>query len=134
MFGKKTEGELSTVETIVGAETVFQGTIRTKNSLRVDGKLEGGVAEADGIVIGEKGVIQGDISGRIVVVGGKVTGNITASHSLEILSQAQVYGDINTASLSIGDGATFEGNCVMATEKSKIIEMEVEAKESPRRR
>lgn len=127
MFGKKKENEFGTLETIIGTETVFHGTIQSKNSIRIDGKLEGGITEANGIIIGEKGQVQGDISARIVIVGGKVTGNITASHNLEILSKAQVYGDVHAALLSIGEGATFEGNCVMATEKNKVIEMDIEA-------
>lgn len=134
MFGKKTENELGALETVIGPDSSFQGTIRSKSSLRIDGKLEGGVAEANGVVIGEKGQVQGDINARVVVIGGKVTGNITATHSLEILPKAQVYGDLHSALLCIGEGATFEGNCVMTTEKDKVIEMNVEAGGSARRR
>jgi cytoskeletal protein CcmA (bactofilin family) len=126
MFDKKKDNEFGVVETIIGPDTVFQGTIHSKSSIRIDGKLEGNIAEANGIVIGEKGQVQGDINARIVVVGGKVTGNITAAQSLEILPKAQVFGDLHSALLSIGEGATFEGNCVMSTEKTKVIEMDVE--------
>ncbi len=128
MFGKKKESVFGVIETVIGPESVFQGTIRSKSSVRIDGRLEGGIAEANGIIIGEKGQIQGDINGRVVVVGGKITGNITAVHSLEILPKAQVYGDIHSALLAIGEGATFEGNCVMSTEKDKVIEMDVESR------
>ena len=128
MFGKKKENVFGVLETVIGPDSVFQGTIRSKGSIRIDGKLEGGVAEANGIIIGEKGQIQGDINGKVIVVGGKITGNITAVHSLEILPKAQVYGDIHCALLSIGEGATFEGNCVMSTEKDKVIEMDVESR------
>jgi cytoskeletal protein CcmA (bactofilin family) len=128
MFGKKKENALGIIETVIGPESVFQGTVRSKSSIRVDGRLEGGIAEANGIIIGEKGQVQGDINGRVVVVGGKITGNITAVHSLEILPKAQVYGDIHCALLSIGEGATFEGNCVMSTEKDKVREMDVESR------
>ncbi|MBN1822930.1 MAG: polymer-forming cytoskeletal protein [Endomicrobiales bacterium] len=128
MFGKKKDAEFGVLETIVGSETVFQGTIRSKSSVRIDGKLEGGVAEANGVIIGEKGQVQGDINAKMVVVGGKVTGNITATHSLEILSKAQVYGDIHSALLCIGEGAVFEGNCVMSTEKNKVIELDSEVR------
>ena len=128
MFGKKKENVFGVIETVIGPESVFQGTIRSKSSVRIDGRLEGGIAEANGIIIGEKGQVQGDINGRVVVVGGKITGNITAVHSLEILPKAQVYGDIHSALLAIGEGATFEGNCVMSTEKDKVIEMDVESR------
>lgn len=132
MFGKKKENVFGVIETVIGPESVFQGTLRSKSSIRIDGKLEGGIAEANGIILGEKGQVQGDINGRVVVIGGKITGNVTATHSLEILPKAQVYGDIHCALLAIGEGATFEGNCVMSTEKDKVIEMDVDA--SARRR
>jgi cytoskeletal protein CcmA (bactofilin family) len=132
MFFKKKESEFGILETIVGQDSVFHGTIRTKNSIRVDGKIEGGIAEANGVIVGDKGQVQGDINAKVVVIGGKVTGNITATHSLEILPQAQVYGDIHSSLLSIGEGALFEGNCVMATDKNKVIELDMERSPSKR--
>ncbi len=117
---------MGALETVIGQDSVFQGTIRTKNSIRIDGRLEGEIAEANGVIIGEKGQVQGDVNARIVILGGKVTGNITASHSLEVLPKAQLYGDIHSALLTIGESATFEGNCVMSTEKNKVIEMDME--------
>jgi cytoskeletal protein CcmA (bactofilin family) len=132
MFKKK-DNEFGVLETIIGPDSIFQGTIKSKNSVRVDGKLEGGVSEANGVIVGEKGQVQGDINARIVIIGGKITGNVTAMHSLEILSKSQVYGDIHTASLSIGDGAVFEGNCVMSTEKDKVIDLDMENTNTRRR-
>jgi cytoskeletal protein CcmA (bactofilin family) len=128
MFGKKKDDQFGSLETVIGPDSVFQGTLRSKSSIRVDGKLEGGVAEANGIILGDKGQIQGDINARLVIIGGKITGNITATHSLEILPKAQVFGDIHCALLTIGEGATFEGNCVMTTEKDKVIEMDIDAR------
>jgi cytoskeletal protein CcmA (bactofilin family) len=127
MLFKKKDNEFGVLETIIGQDSIFHGTVKTKNSIRVDGKLEGGIAEANGVIVGDRGQVQGDINAKMVVIGGKVTGNITATHSLEILPQAQVYGDIHSSLLSIGEGALFEGNCVMATEKNKVIELDVES-------
>jgi cytoskeletal protein CcmA (bactofilin family) len=124
---KKKENDFGVLETVIGPDTVFQGTIKSKNSVRVDGKVEGGITDANGVIIGDKGQVQGDINARVVVIGGKVTGNVTATHSLEILNKAQVFGDVHSALLSIGEGATFEGNCVMATEKNKVIEMDIKS-------
>jgi cytoskeletal protein CcmA (bactofilin family) len=125
MFAKKKENEFGVVETVIGPDSVFQGTVRSKNSVRIDGKLEGNIAEANGVIIGEKGQVQGDVNARVIVIGGKVTGNVTATTSLEILPKSQVFGDLHSAVLSIGEGATFEGNCVMSTEKNKVIEMDI---------
>ncbi len=42
-------------------------------------------------------------------------GNITASQRVVIQSNARVEGNIHTPSLSIRDGAGFEGECVFET-------------------
>jgi len=126
MFGNNSQTPKADthLETIVGAESSFQGTLRSKGSVRIDGKIEGGVS-AEGIILGERGEIQGDISARTVVVGGKVTGNIHATESLELLTKSQVFGDLHAPQLLIAEGAIFEGSCLMASEKTKVIEVNV---------
>ena len=133
MFGKNgSQGNGSShMETIIGTETVIQGTISSKGSIRVDGKIEGGITEADSIVVGETGDVQGDVSGRAVVIGGKVIGNISAA-SIEILSAASIHGDIKTGALAISEGANFEGNCIMTKEKQQVIEMDVKGAQKQR--
>lgn len=124
MFGNQNNGnkQESHLETVIGAESNFQGTLRSKGSVRIDGKIEGGIA-AEGIILGERGEVQGDISGRTIVVGGKVTGNIHATESLELLAKSQVFGDLHAPQLVIAEGAIFEGSCLMASEKTKVIEV-----------
>lgn len=127
MFGSPKKIELQKeIETLLGENTVFQGSIRTKGSIRIDGRLEGNVLEANQVVVGSKGFVQGDISAQSVIVGGKVNGNVTATENIELRSGAQLLGDIHTSTLSIGEGAVFEGHCVMTSEKAKVIELETE--------
>jgi cytoskeletal protein CcmA (bactofilin family) len=127
MFGKNGTaaggGGGASMETVIGADTIVQGTLSSKGSLRVDGKVEGGITDADSVVIGQTGDVQGDINAKNVVIGGKVIGNITASN-IEILTAAAIHGYIKTAALAISEGANFEGNCTMTKEKH-IIEMDV---------
>src|ERR1700689_4719600 len=124
MFGNKNGQEKADthLETVIGAESSFQGTLRSKGSVRIDGKIEGGVS-AEGIILGERGEVQGDISGRTVVVGGKVTGNIHATESLELLTKSQVFGDLHAPQLLIADVAIFEGSFLMVSQKAKVIEV-----------
>jgi len=130
MFGKSNNGTSrpseAHLETVIGAESSFQGTLRSKGSVRIDGKIDGGVS-AEGVILGERGEIQGDISARSVVIGGKVTGNIHATESLELLAKSQVFGDLHAPQLVIAEGSVFEGSCLMASEKAKIIEVNAKA-------
>ncbi|MFN3550556.1 MAG: polymer-forming cytoskeletal protein [Endomicrobiia bacterium] len=127
MFGKKNSELPKEVETIIGENTILQGTLKTKGSIRVDGRLEGNIIEASQVIVGVKGYIQGDVTAQSVIVGGKINGNVTAIESIELKPGAQLLGDIHTSTLSIGEGAVFEGHCVMTSEKTKVIDLDKEA-------
>lgn len=114
----------SKIETILGPKTRFEGILHSKGVIRIDGLATGGIAEAEEVIVGETGKVEGDIKAKSVVVAGHVTGNITASNSIEMLPSAQVCGDITAPHLSICKGVIFQGNCTMTREKTEIIEIE----------
>jgi len=119
MFGKKQEEKekIRKVETFISQHTEIKGIINSKGSLRLEGVFEGTIEYAEGVILGETGSVKGDINAQNAIIGGKITGNITVSESIEILSNAQVYGDIKSNTLSIAEGAVFEGNCTMTRTK-----------------
>ena len=133
MFGNKNENQKveSQLETVIGAESSFQGTLRSKGSVRIDGKIEGGVS-AEGVILGERGEVQGDISARTVVVGGKVTGNVHATESLELLAKSQGSLAICHAppALDLLKEPFLKADCLMASEKAKVIEVNVNGRYS----
>ncbi len=112
------------IETILGPETQFEGILHSKGIIRIDGLVTGGVAEAEQVIVGETGKVEGDIQAKSVMVAGHVIGNITASNHIEILPSSQVYGDITTPHLTIYDGVIFQGNCTMTRKKTEIIKIE----------
>jgi len=123
MFGKKQEvGKVGKVDTLIGQGAEIKGTISTKGTLRIDGSIDGGVANAEAVIVGEDGKVKGDINAQTVVVGGRIAGNIIASASIEMLPQSEVKGDISAPQLYIAEGAIFEGNCVMSKNQEKVIE------------
>lgn len=129
MFGKSNSSKelqgSSGIGTVIGPDTTVQGTVSAKSAIRIDGKLEGGVIGSTEVVIGEGGEVQGDITAGSVIVGGRVIGNIVVTSLIELLPKSRIHGDIKAASLSIAEGAIFEGNCTMMHEEKQIIEMNV---------
>lgn len=101
------------INTVVGPEAYFQGSITVRGSLRVEGEVEGSIREAQSVVVGTNGRVQGDISAERVVVAGFVRGDCVAAQQMEIRAGGRVYGNIRTTKLTIEEGATFEGNCAM---------------------
>ena len=112
MFGKRE----TTLTTVIGVGSTVHGELHSTGTVRIDGALEGSV-EADWVIVGESGSIQGDVIARGIVVGGKVEGSIHASESAGIMPKGQVWGEIFTARLSIAEGGFFEGRSHMAKAK-----------------
>jgi len=125
MFSKKQEiGKVGKVDTLIGQDAEIKGIVSTKGTLRIDGSLDGGVANAEAVIVGENGKVKGDINAQTVVVGGKITGNVIASASIEMLPQSEVKGDISAPQLYIAEGAIFDGSCLMSQRREKVVELE----------
>ena len=117
---RKNNNQIGKIDTIIGSSTNFKGNLLPEGTIRIDGRLQGNISGADGVIIGEKGVIEGDITAGTVVVGGKVIGNVTASENLEIYSSAEIRGDLKYSRISIEEGAIFEGTCQKIDGKEEI--------------
>ncbi|PIV19580.1 MAG: hypothetical protein COZ15_04690 [Elusimicrobia bacterium CG_4_10_14_3_um_filter_49_12_50_7] len=114
MFGSnKLEKKIGRIETVIGHESVITGTIATKGSLKIDGLVNGGIEQADAVIIGDTGKIIGDVTAQTVIVSGEVEGNIHSYISLELMEDGKIKGDVKTSQISINEGAFFEGNVTM---------------------
>jgi len=94
----------------IGASLEIKGRITAEEDLQIDGKVEGPVSiRGHRLTIGRSGQLSSEVSARELVVFGKVTGNINATDRVEIKKDGAVIGDIQTARISIEDGAIFKG-------------------------
>ncbi|MTV50585.1 cell shape determination protein CcmA [Heliobacillus mobilis] len=133
MFGRKKESTMTTIErvdTIVGKESVFTGTLKAMGSVRIDGQLNGEILGKGDIVIGETGKVEAAIEGRNVIIAGTLRGNVDASGRLEIASTGRLYGDLQAASLVIDEGAVFHGSSRTERCQSTIAEVADDVEES----
>lgn len=103
-------------KTVLSENTEFDGVMKFKESLRIDGGYKGTVDAKGLLVLGPNSKFNGDIFCDEVIIGGVVRGNIHARKRLELLDTAKLYGDIKTAKLRIADGVVFEGKCEMTTQ------------------
>lgn len=105
MFGKNSKK----LQTIIGEDSAFKGEVNVKETVRIDGFLEGNV-RADWVIVGETGKILGNIDSRGTVVGGTVEGNIDADEIVELKHKSRVFGEIRTVKFAVAEGAVFEGH------------------------
>jgi cytoskeletal protein CcmA (bactofilin family) len=86
--------------------------------MTIHGKVKGHITMAQGtLVVAPTGSAEANLQGTRITVHGKVTGDITASERLELTDTAVVIGMINTPSLVVRDGATFDGVIEMTSKK-----------------
>ncbi|MCG0275110.1 MAG: polymer-forming cytoskeletal protein [Thermosediminibacteraceae bacterium] len=124
MFGKKTESvEINPekVDTLIGKGTEIKGTVKASGVIRIEGKIEGELESAGDVIVTETGVVNAQLKARNAIVAGEVSGNILLSGKLEIKSSGKVLGDLKVESISIEDGALFEGKCEMNKDKKTKI-------------
>lgn len=104
----------SSINTILGENSQYEGTLNIKGSMRIDGELKGSIV-ADSVVISKKARVIANITAANVVVGGKLEGNIISARLIKLQDQSQVIGDIETERLMIEEGALLQGKCTMKT-------------------
>ncbi len=120
MAKKNVRNYTAKMSTTLGKETVFAGTMRFSDSLRINGNLEGEIISSGKLYIEDSAVINANIQVGSVVVAGVVNGNIIATEKLEILNTGKVYGNIRTARLRIADGVVFKGKCEMIRDPKTV--------------
>ena len=98
----------------IGADAVFEGTLRFSGRLEIEGVVTGKVvAEApDGseVIVAGSGRVQGQIAAATVVIAGTVEGPVRASLRLDVLAGAKVSGDLAYRDLQIQHGAVVTGS------------------------
>ncbi len=100
------------ISTIIGEGYIFTGEVQGSSVIRIEGKVIGKVNVDGGVVLGEKGNIDGNITSRSVIIYGTVNGNIRSTQ-LEIKKTGFVNGDIITDTLEIELGAQYNGKLDM---------------------
>ena len=108
--------EAEKVSTVLSDSTAFNGVMKFKTSLKINGRFNGQIISDGFLIIGESAVIKANIKAESVVIAGEVKGNIEAKERLEILSTGKLYGNIKTKKLKMADGVIFEGKCEMIRE------------------
>lgn len=102
-------------EKILDVDASMQGSLIFKDpvNLRINGKFEGTLNTKGNLMIGEHSSVIADVTGDMIIIAGKVNGNVHALKELKLISPACVVGNIRTPLLSIAEGAIFEGHSTM---------------------
>jgi cytoskeletal protein CcmA (bactofilin family) len=107
------------IENVLGPSLTIRGDLTANGGFRIDGTVEGNVESKAAIVVGESGVVRGDVRGTDIVVAGQVMGNVSCTGHLEILAKGRIEGDIDAKSVRIETGGVFRGTSRMGDESGR---------------
>ncbi|MBT4978308.1 MAG: polymer-forming cytoskeletal protein [Gemmatimonadetes bacterium] len=125
MLGKKDNGAIAgggqTLNTIIGRGTLFEGTMKVENSVRVDGVFKGELKCSGALTISQSGEAYAHLEGKDIYINGIVRGTVHAE-KVRLDSQARFIGEIHANALSVSEGAIFHGSCSMDIEENEDVQ------------
>ena len=125
MLGKKDNGVIAgggqTLNTSIGRGTLFEGTMKVENSVRVDGVFKGELTCSGALTVSQSGEAYAHLEGKDIYINGIVRGTVHAE-KVRLDSQARFIGDIYANALSVSEGAIFHGSCSMDIEENEDLQ------------
>ncbi|MGH8075858.1 MAG: bactofilin family protein [Lysobacter sp.] len=113
MFKSKQAQHAGQVDTLIGPQVVIRGDFHFSGGLYVEGRIIGKVIADDGapavITLAEQGSIEGEVYAPVVVINGRVDGNVFASDHVELASKARVLGDVHYRVVEMAAGSVLTG-------------------------
>jgi cytoskeletal protein CcmA (bactofilin family) len=105
----------------LGTGLEIKGSITAEEDLQIDARVIGGpvIIEGHRLTVGRSAQLKAEVIARELIVYGKIEGNVNAIDRLEIKRDGEVIGDIQTARISIEDGAVFKGCIEVGTLRPK---------------
>ncbi len=116
---KRNSGELSKLPNHIGLSTKIKGDINSEEDFRIDGFFEGNLTTTAKIVLGEKGVLNGNIKCTNAEVLGKISGDLVVQNLLSIKASASIDGTVTAGKLAIEPNAYFNATCTMKSASNK---------------
>ena len=115
-----TAGERTSV---LGPTLRFKGELHADEELLIQGQIEGTITHSQRVVVCDQGTVKANIRAQIIAVEGTVEGDLQAEKAVQIKETARVTGNIHAPSVSIVDGAKFNGNVKMEALKAAANQM-----------
>jgi len=116
MWGKKKKRKTSRIDTLIGQHTSVLGDLKFSGGLHVEGIIKGNVySENDGesmLQLSEHGRIEGEVRVPYVIVNGEVRGDVHSGAHVELLTKAQITGNVYYSLIEMAIGAEVNGKLV----------------------
>lgn len=97
-------------ETRLGSTLSFTGSLEGHEDTVIEGRFQGKITLPSGsLTIARGAKVEAEVQVRSLIVHGELTGAVAAAEKVMISETAEMRGDIQTAKISISNGARFKG-------------------------
>jgi len=126
LFWKKVKSEArpNRIDSLIGPDTAVDGDVNFVGGLRIEGEVKGDVcvshAGAGILMMGEKGIVEGNVRVTHLVVYGTITGSVYVTDLVELRPSARIVGDVHYGSLEMQMGAVIEGHLVHVEAETRL--------------
>jgi cytoskeletal protein CcmA (bactofilin family) len=112
------------------AGTSITGDIVSDGDIRVDGKVAGSMKVTGKLVIGEHGLVEGEVECKNAAIAGQLEGTISVAQSLSLSASAKVKGKVQVEKLAVEPGAEINGSLAMGAVMRKVNESDKDSVQS----
>jgi cytoskeletal protein CcmA (bactofilin family) len=102
--------------TIIGPEARFKGELTLTGAAKILGVFEGVIRAEGEVTVGNGALCQATVEADVVLVDGRVEGDLIARERLQLTGRANVQGDVTAAALVVAEGASFAGRVSVGPE------------------
>jgi len=99
---------------ILGPTIQFKGELSADEDLIINGTIEGTITRMQRLTIGREGTVHANVDAQLVVIEGTIQGDVRAEKSVQVAPTAHMVGNITAPSVSILEGAKFNGSVDMS--------------------
>ena len=103
---------------ILGPTIKFKGELSSEEDLVINGKIEGSITRTQRLTIGREGTVHANVEATMVVIEGTIEGDVRADKSVAVTETALMTGNITAPSVTILQGAKFNGSVDMSDGKA----------------
>ena len=118
MFKNKPAQLDGQVDTLIGAQVVVHGDLKFSGGLYVEGRIVGKVIAEEGqramITLAENGSIEGEVRAPVVILNGRLDGNVYATERVELAAKARVQGNVYYQVVEMLAGSVLTGRLIHA--------------------
>ena len=117
----------SNMSSILGPEIEVNGDLKIKGDILIYGTVLGNV-ECKGKVHTSKGsLINGNVNSKSAYINGKIKGDLVVEEKVVLAKFSQLKGNLVSSTLTIEEGAQFDGLCNMQNKSSSINKQKINA-------